>query len=469
MTSTIRVEGFSGAKNLPFTRQLLRRRQEANGLELLAIARCVNEGGLSPIFGTLVQGLRAVPPELFWRIWTTPASYLWTKLAFDVVRPIHRRSPLLARHAAWLGTSVEQLSTDHLAQIALFTIAGNLAGGTSYSAPCPVPVARLGSFPGVGLSWLSDRPFLLVGGTADGDILVSIDGEEHIWREADSAGNGSCLFRTPLACGKGNIWIDCWDSCMRMNYEGMEWSPRVTDYPSLQVAAQRVSRALARIEAYSETLADEIGEVLTQAAPLKPLSEHISPSGSVSFMPGAFYFCDVQDENRLAEMIIHELSHSKLNLLNDLDPLLDPARHGDGWDNPSSYSPWRNDPRPLKGILHGLFVFVEVAAFWANRVSEGEADSLAIRRFKTVVSQTEIALDVLTRQARFTATGERLIGDLRDRLDGMRGLSNEIDGDRIAPLYAELQNDNRFTSMSVSEAIRLHRETYDIGRASQVS
>lgn len=467
MTFSCQVEGFSSGRNQQLTRQLLRRRQEMNGLELLAIARHVDDTGQFPVFGKIFSDFRSLPTDHFWRVWTSPAAYLWTKLAYNAVRPSDHRSDMFFRHATWLGKGVEEFATDHMAQLAVFTTAAQLLQGSPYRAPCPVPVDPIGSFPGAGFSWQHEVPFSLLGCTADAEIIVQIDGMERAWRANSVPGMDSPFFKTPHAAGRGIIWIDGWDSCMRMNYAGMEWSPRVTDYVSIEAAADRVSGALTRIEAYSSGIAEEAGDVLVQGAPLQLGSDCSSPSGSVSFMPGAFYFADVKEDDRIAEMIIHELSHNKLNLLTDLDPLLDPEQHGDGWGDQSYYSPWRNDPRPLKGILHGLFVFVEVAAFWAHQIATSQRNDdrelVSSRRFKTVFAQVEVALEILSAKARLTEIGKSLLNDLRSRVQDMRSQANLIDGDSIPPLYAELQDDGRFSSLSVNEAVRLHREIYAVG------
>jgi hypothetical protein len=162
-------------------------------------------------------------------------------------------------------------------------------------------------------------------------------------------------------------------------------------------------------------------------------------------------------------MLLHEYSHIKLHLLSDCDPLLDPEHHGDGWTKTYYYSPWREDPRPIKGILHGFFVFVEVAAFWASRIESKHyhgSDPIAQQRFKTVFSQLLIACDVLRDHGHFTATGHDLMNELEQRLSAMKPIAASIDGDRIAPIYAEMRGGDPATATSINEAIRRHREQF---------
>ena len=50
--------------------------------------------------------------------------------------------------------------------------------------------------------------------------------------------------------------------------------------------------------------------------------------------------------------LVHEFQHSKLSAMLDLVPLTDPDDHG------RYFAPWRVDPRPLAGLLQGVYAFV---------------------------------------------------------------------------------------------------------------
>lgn len=59
-----------------------------------------------------------------------------------------------------------------------------------------------------------------------------------------------------------------------------------------------------------------------------------------------------------ADTLIHEFQHSKLYALADIVPLHSANRE------PKHYSPWREDPRPLEGLLHGAYSYVGVTGYW---------------------------------------------------------------------------------------------------------
>ena len=90
------------------------------------------------------------------------------------------------------------------------------------------------------------------------------------------------------------------------------------------------------------------------------------PMKIVSFsdnsVPGALYVSIKQgggliDPYDLADSLIHEHRHQKLYLLERLNSTVEP-------NSLLVSSPWREDARPPSGLLHAVFVFVELRRFW---------------------------------------------------------------------------------------------------------
>lgn len=61
---------------------------------------------------------------------------------------------------------------------------------------------------------------------------------------------------------------------------------------------------------------------------------------------------------RVAESILHEAMHLKLTLIESNIDLIRP------FSRETFYSPWRDENRPLRGVLHGLFVFRAILDFY---------------------------------------------------------------------------------------------------------
>jgi HEXXH motif-containing protein len=61
---------------------------------------------------------------------------------------------------------------------------------------------------------------------------------------------------------------------------------------------------------------------------------------------------------RVAESILHESMHLKLTLIEQIVPLVNPDTRN------RYYSPWRDEGRPARGVMHGLFVFRAIFDFF---------------------------------------------------------------------------------------------------------
>ncbi len=111
----------------------------------------------------------------------------------------------------------------------------------------------------------------------------------------------------------------------------------------------------------------------------------------------------------MAEALIHEHSHGKLNALFETDAVL---------ENPpdAAYaSPVRPDPRPLSGLLLAVHAFLPVARLY-ERMREAD-HPLAHRpdfeaRFREIVESNHEAAEVLREHARPTALGALLLEEI---------------------------------------------------------
>jgi HEXXH motif-containing protein len=114
------------------------------------------------------------------------------------------------------------------------------------------------------------------------------------------------------------------------------------------------------------------------------------------------------DAPTLAAMLIHEFAHSKLNGLFELVTLDVENR------DETCYAPWRDDPRPLHGLLHGVYSFLAVTDFWR---AEG-VDDMAHFRFELHRLQTTGAIDTIERSGLLTEVGQRFVAVMRAHVLG---------------------------------------------------
>lgn len=83
---------------------------------------------------------------------------------------------------------------------------------------------------------------------------------------------------------------------------------------------------------------------------------------------------------RLAEALVHEAGHLQLSLLERFVPLVAEGAT-------TFYAPWRREHRPLRGVLHGLYVFGLIAEWIARSGAPAETVRRRITEIRTDASQ----------------------------------------------------------------------------------
>ncbi|WP_282700642.1 HEXXH motif domain-containing protein [Streptomyces sp. CC219B] len=109
----------------------------------------------------------------------------------------------------------------------------------------------------------------------------------------------------------------------------------------------------------------------------------------------------------LAVTLVHEFRHTLLNGLMHLAPLTEDCAD-------LFHAPWRDDPRPLTGILHGAFAFSGVARFWRTRCARDTGSARERARFEFALwrRQARTTLETLDTHPALTATGRKLVRGL---------------------------------------------------------
>jgi HEXXH motif-containing protein len=166
--------------------------------------------------------------------------------------------------------------------------------------------------------------------------------------------------------------------------------------------------ALELIEEMLPDLRREIDLVLTQVVPVGFDAErHLSASYQESI--GTVYSSLHPQPMTMAEAVIHEFSHNKLNALFELDPVLINAFH------PLFRSPVRPDPRPLHGVLLAAHAFFPVARLYETMLDRGHRlshDPGFRERFAKIVAGNHVATRVLLEHAEPTPVGRGLLDEL---------------------------------------------------------
>jgi HEXXH motif-containing protein len=67
----------------------------------------------------------------------------------------------------------------------------------------------------------------------------------------------------------------------------------------------------------------------------------------------------MDDPAKIADLLVHEVAHIRLNFLRQQDPLIEQDIGGKTY-----FSPWRQDRRPLIGVILGVHAFLNVCHYY---------------------------------------------------------------------------------------------------------
>jgi HEXXH motif-containing protein len=159
--------------------------------------------------------------------------------------------------------------------------------------------------------------------------------------------------------------------------------------------------------------ADELAAGLTALVPLQLADEGTARSATLRHAFGVFGLTRPPSAAEFAVTMVHEFQHSKLSAMLDVDVFSDPTDQG------RYFAPWRTDPRPLAGLLQGVYAFIGVADTWrALRAVDGIGPT-AEAQFAEARLQVDHGLRSLAGSGRLTPAGEALGVRLRHVADAM--------------------------------------------------
>ncbi|MGH3757300.1 HEXXH motif domain-containing protein [Actinophytocola sp.] len=142
------------------------------------------------------------------------------------------------------------------------------------------------------------------------------------------------------------------------------------------------------------------------AVPLRTLS------ASTGEAFGSAIIAQPADAATLAATLVHEFHHNLLGGLLHMIPLYehDPAER--------FYTLWRDDPRPIAGVLSGIHAFFGVTAFWRalGRDDPGEAERRAGFEYAYWRDGTWRVLRSLSGDPHLTEAGQRFLDSITARL-----------------------------------------------------
>ncbi|MEM7155561.1 MAG: HEXXH motif-containing putative peptide modification protein [Myxococcota bacterium] len=175
---------------------------------------------------------------------------------------------------------------------------------------------------------------------------------------------------------------------------------------------QTLDEALGIIEARMPTLFAEMQLYIQRVVPVG-FDDHQHLSASYAEAIGTVYLSLHPNAMVMAEALIHEFSHNKLNALFEIDRVLLNAFTS------MHSSPVRPDPRPLHGVLLAAHAFLPVAKLYERLIEAKHPWSSRPdfrRRLAQIVASNHEAVTTVVEAAQPTTVGRGLVDELA-RLD----------------------------------------------------
>ncbi|GII52398.1 HEXXH motif domain-containing protein [Planotetraspora thailandica] len=237
-----------------------------------------------------------------------------------------------------------------------------------------------------------------------------------------------------LDVGGSTVWMDSasdaglWHAIHRVHIAD-EFSPLIDDldpyrWPQEDVAPSPLTGS--QLKSWESHLADawriltaEHWSVAEEAAAiisvLTPITSSSTTQRSASSRElfGTIALSDPLDGLTLAATLAHELQHAKLHALTDVVRLSLPD------DGRRYYAPWRPDPRPVNGLIHGAYAFLGVAGFWRRQHhrQRGESAFRAQVEFARWREAAYLVTETLLGSAGLTDAGKAFVGETHRTLE----------------------------------------------------
>ncbi len=348
---------------------------------VLSTVQAVDPDGVAGLFSLphfggwahdcLVRTDQGLVPDFGYLASVAAAAALRAGVGFELDVPVHRGRVLFPGLGCLHGTGEDKW-------IRLSSDGGRVSGGALTDAPCASLVPDDGS--GAQIAGWQGTPMIRT--VADG----------HPWSVLlETADRNLDRFTLPmnaaLAASDVADWRRCIESAWQLLAGHHGW----------------VSAALA--------------EGISVMVPLIGRGDAAQDSETTPAAFGAVATTWPPDPVLMAETLVHEFHHLKLCGLLDIVTLIEP-------NDERLYAPWRPDPRPAVGLLHGLYAHLGIARFWSvQRHAETEPDDMLRaevmdERWRHAI---ERAVSTLRDAACLTPAGDQFARMLLDRVTRLDG------------------------------------------------
>jgi hypothetical protein len=173
---------------------------------------------------------------------------------------------------------------------------------------------------------------------------------------------------------------------------------------------KRIEEAWHLLSASHSAYAEEISAGITAIMPATVDDELLAASSPSAF--GGMMLSSAESAVVIAEAVVHELQHSKLNALLDLVTLLDEPGAA------MEYAPWRDDPRMPIGLVHGIYAFASAVEFHRAERAHGSSSDTKQANFLFAYRRAQVreAIAVVRALPGLTDLGRQFVDIVAGRI-----------------------------------------------------
>ena len=188
------------------------------------------------------------------------------------------------------------------------------------------------------------------------------------------------------------VLLECLPARARAELDAVGLALREVDRSAVSASVDVLRRARHSVHAIWPELSSSIGYLVRCIHLLNAPAPELDCSYSRPDLPFSV-FLSVPDHGargrieRLTEALVHEAMHLQLSLVERRVPLVESDRA-----DTLAFSPWRGSARPVRGVLHALYVFVVVQRLWryaTRRTSCGLDPQFAKARVRAIREEVE--------------------------------------------------------------------------------
>lgn len=329
--------------------------------------------------------------------------------AADLVITLPRTGVWTAEVQRLLGVDTERPLWTSLGYFHQMAAAAAIRAGCDFSISLPVWRGQV-LLPSLGMAHVpADGEWSVAEARrVDGRVVIeSLAGVVELPRDLSVDGPGWLAFHT-VTFGDRVLWLD--DIDPYREFVGPVPPRRLSD-DEVALWAKSVEDTWQLLTDHHPAIVAELTAGLTTLVPCS--TPDYSASHNDAF--GSVVLSRPPDATTFAEILVHEFQHNKFGVLLSLVDLLETGAD----DETRLYAPWRDDPRPPTGMLHGAYSFLAVAAFYRDHsaVVTGRRKRIAQFEFEFHRGRTVEGVQSLLAGADLTELGRRFLDTVRRRLE----------------------------------------------------